>query len=320
MKINHIKNIFPDAQVARYNMGVWQKSVEDALCFIGREVVTPGVPGEPDTGILKLFEIGKDGIIKHERVIWKPLYEGINLEDPRALQLPNENLIIGLTCVLRNKNGQPIPFPAIVKIDYLNSWKQNLPPFLVIDTFGPGKNITPIDSSTYLFRPESSDYNHKILVFSLHSQVPQKICDIEFPLDLPWAKWRIGTTMPPIWLNSEEALFIIHGITMQNIGGKEKYIYSIGRAKLIRKKNKFQVVVAKEPILTPDNFLDEEGLPLVAELHPEERRVVYSCGGTIKKGIKSSLSLYVNVGDRTTFEVEFSMDELMKGLIVELVL
>ncbi len=314
MIINQIKNIFPDVQVARYNLGVWQKSEEDSLCFIGREVATAGEPGEPDTGVLKLFEIGKDGKIKHERVIWKPLYEGINLEDPRALQLPNENLIVGLTCVLRNKNGQPIPFPAIVKIDYLNSWKQNLPPFLVIDTFGPGKNITPIDGSTYLFRPESKDYNHKILVFSLNSQVPEKLGDIDFPLDLPWAKWRIGTTMPPIWLNPHEALFIIHGITIQKIGGKAKYIYNIGRAKLIRKKNKFHVIVAPEPILTPDNFLNSEGVPLVEELHPEERRVVYSCGGIIKKDVQNSLSLYVNVGDRSTFEVEFSLDELMKGL------
>jgi predicted GH43/DUF377 family glycosyl hydrolase len=314
MKIHKIKNIFPNIQVARYNLGVWQKSKEDALCFIGREVVRAGKTGEPDTGILKLFEIGKNGAIIHERVIWKPIYDGINLEDPRALQLPNENLIIGLTCVLRNKNGQPVPFPAIVKIDYLNSWKQNLPPFLVIDTFGPGKNITPIDSNTYLFRPESKDYFHKILVFSLKSQLPEKLDDVEFPVNLPWAMWRIGTTMPPIWLNPNEALFIIHGITIQKINGKEKYIYSIGRAKLTRKDNKYNVVVAKEPILTPDDFVNNEGKPLVKELHPRSRRVVYSCGGIIKKNMKNFLSLFVNVGDRTTFEVEFSLDELKQGL------
>jgi hypothetical protein len=314
MKINQIKNIFPDIQVARYNMGVWQKHAAESLCFIGREVSVAGGYGEPDTGILKLFEIGKDGKIIHERVIWKPLYDGINLEDPRALQLPNENLIIGLTCVLRDRLGHPVPYPAIVKIDYLNSWKQNLPPFLVIDTFGPGKNITPIDGDTYLFRPDSADYFHKILVFSLISQVPEKIGDVDFPLDLPWAMWRIGTTMPPIWLTPEEALFIIHGITIQKIDGVDKYIYSIGRAKLTRKGNNFRVIVAPEPILTPDDFINNEGVPLVAELHPESRRVVYSCGGIIKNNNQNSLSLYVNVGDRTTFEVEFSLDELKKDL------
>ena len=314
MKINHIKNIFPNIQLARYNLGVWQSSKENSLCFIGREVVKAGKIGEPDTGILKLFEIGKNGTITHERVIWKPLYDGINLEDPRALQLPNENLIVSLTCVLRDKKGYPVPFPAIVKIDYLNSWKQNLPPFLVIDTFGPGKNITPIESSTYLFRPDSLEYHHKILVFSLKSQIPKKIGDIEFPLDLPWAMWKIGTTMPPIWFTPNEALFIVHGITIQKIKGKEKYIYSIGRAKLIRRKNKFEVIVAPEPILTPDDFLNENGSPLVKELHPGHRRVVYSCGGIIKKGKQNSLSLYVNVGDRATFEVEFSLKELKEGL------
>lgn len=314
MKINHIKNIFPDVQVARFNMGVWQKSHDDTLCFIGREVSRAGEKGEPDTGILKLFEIDKDGKILHERVIWQPLYDGINLEDPRALQLPNKNLIIGLTCVLRDKTGQPVPFPAIAKIDYKKSWKQNLPPFLVIDTFGPGKNITPIDNNTYLFRPEATEYNHMILVFSLDSQVPQKLGDIQFPLDLPWAAWRIGTTMPPIWLTPTEGLFIIHGITKQIIDGYEKYIYSIGRAKLTRIKNEFKVLVAPEPILTPDDFLDKDGVSLVDELHPEIRRVVYSCGGIIKKGKKDSLSLYVNVGDRSTFEVDFSLDELKKGL------
>lgn len=314
MKIKHIKDVFPDVRVARFNLAVWQKSKGDSLCFIGREVEKPGEIGEPDTGILKLIEIGKDGRTIQEKVIWKPLYDGINLEDPRVLDLPNENLIIGLTAVLRDKRGHPVPFPAIVKIDSLSSWKQELPPFLIIDTFGPGKNLTPIDKHTYLFRPDSADYNHKILVFSLNAQVPEKFDDIEFPQNLSWATWRIGTTMSPIWLTPNEALFIIHGITIQKIDGKEKYIYSIGRAKLTRKKNKFQVIIADEPIITPDDFLDTQGLPLVEELHPELRRVVYSCGGIIKKHAKDTLSLYVNVGDRATFEVEFSLNELKKGL------
>lgn len=314
MKIKSIKDIFPNAGVARFNLAVWQKSGEDSVCFIGREVIAPGNIGEPDTGILKLFEVGENGTLIHEKVIWKPVYEGINLEDPRALELPNENLIIGLTAVLRGKKGNPIPFPALVKIDSFHSWKKELPPFLVIDTFGPGKNLTPIDLHTYLFRPESPDYFHKLLIFSLHSQIPEKLGDIEFPTDLPWAKWRIGTTMPPLWFTSDEALFIIHGVSIESIGGQEKYIYSIGRAKLIRKNNKFKVIVARVPILTPDDFVDAQGIPLVEELHPEKRRVVYSCGGVIKKNTPDILSLFVNVGDRTTFEVELSLSQLKQGL------
>lgn len=314
MKIKQIKHIFPDIQIARFNLAVWKKTGENSLSFIGREVAIPGKTGEPDTGILKLFEVGADGSLIQEKVIWKPIYDGINLEDPRALELPNENLIIGLTAVLRDKKGHPTPFPAIVKIDSLRSWKKELPPFLIVDTFGPGKNLTPMDKFTYLFRPDSKDYFHKLLVFSLHSQIAEGLAEIEFPLDLPWASWRIGTTMPPLWLTPNEALFIIHGISIQKIGGKEKYVYNIGRAKLVRDKNKFKVIVGREPILTPDDFLDENGNPLVEELHPNIRRVVYSCGGVIKKNEPDTFSLYVNVGDRATFEVEFTLSELKKDL------
>lgn len=120
--------------------------------------------------------------------------------------------------------------------------------------------------------------------------------------------------MPPIWLTPNEALFIIHGISIENTNGKDKYIYSIGRAKLLRKNDVFEVIVAREPILTPDDFLDTTGTPLVEELHPESRRVVYSCGGVIKKNEPDILSVYVNVGDRVTFEVEFFLPDLKKDL------
>lgn len=314
MKILQLQNIFPNLQIARFNLTAWQKHNSDSVFFIGREVIEPGTEGEPDTGTLKLFEVNANGDIVHERLIWKPIYDGINLEDPRALELNNDNLIIGLTAVLRDKKGKPIPFPAIIKIDSHSSWQQELPPFLVISALGPGKNLTPIDSTTYLFRPDTLEYHHKIMVFSLHRQVPEKINDIIFPTNLSWAEWRIGTTMSPIWFNQNEALFIIHGISIEKINGKDKYIYSLGRAKLTRKNNVFKVTVAPKPILTPDDFIHPNEGPLVVELHPDLRRVVYSCGGLIKKNKQDTLSLYVNVGDRTTFEVEFSLAELKKGL------
>jgi len=314
MKIKRIRGLFPNTSVARYNLAAWQKKTSSSVYFMGREVSKPGIKGEPDTGILKLFELAPDGEVIQERTIWKPAHSGINLEDPRALEAENNDLIIGLTAVLRNKKGQPIPFPAIVKINSHDSWKQKLPPFLIIETFGPGKNVTPIDSFTYMFRPEKRAYYHKLLVFSLHKQVPNKLSDITFPIDLPWAKWRIGTTMSPIWINDKEALFIVHGITIQIIDGVEKYIYSLGRAKLTRKGNVFTVKVSKEPILTPDDFLREDGTQLVEDLHPELRRVVYSCGGILEKNNEDLLSIYVNVGDRSTFEVQYSLDELKEGL------
>ena len=234
MKIHQLRNLFPNVSVARYNLAVWQNPSSNSVFFIGREVSVAATEGEPDTGILKLFEVSQDGSILQEKTIWKPIYDGISLEDPRALELPDEDLVIGLTAVLRSKEGNPVPFPAIVKIDSRNTWRHELPPILIIDTFGPGKNLTPIDNHTFLFRPESEDFYHKLLVFSLHSQVPEKLTEIEFPTDLSWARWRIGTAMPPIWLTPNEALFIIHGISKHLIDGKEKYVYSIGRARLSR--------------------------------------------------------------------------------------
>lgn len=313
MKLHQIRNIFPHNAVARYNLAVWQSSTEESLSFIGREVNKPGGEGEPDTGVLKLFKVSIDGLTLKEKVFWKPVYDGINLEDPRVIEIQG-SLVIGLTAVLRNKEGKPLPFPSIVKIDSVNLWKHEMPPFLIIDSFGPGKNLTPVDAHTYFFRPESEEYNHKLLVFSLHSQVPEKMGDIEFPTDIPWAEWRIGTTMPPLWVTPTEAIFIIHGISLRKVNGKDIYVYSIGRAKLTHEHANYRVTVAPDPILTPDMFIDKHGNPLVKELHPEIRRVVYSCGGLIKRNTQDRLSLFVNVGDMATFEVEMSLAELKAGL------
>lgn len=107
MEFKQIKDIFPKISVALFNLAVWQKPGENSLFFIGREVSTPGEIGQPDNGVLKLFEMNKHGHIIHEKTIWSPIYGGINLEDPRALELPNENLIIGFTAVLRGIKKRP---------------------------------------------------------------------------------------------------------------------------------------------------------------------------------------------------------------------
>lgn len=315
MKFIQVKNIFPNTSVARFNLAVWQTAGKDSLYFIGREVTKAGEMGEPDTGILKLFEVSKDGALLREKTIWKPVYEGINLEDPRVLELSHENLVIGLTALVKTKKQQHehVPFPAIIKIDSQRLWKEELPAFLMIDTFGSGKDVTPIDNNTYFFRPDSIEYYHKLLVFSLHNQTAQRLGDIEFPTDITWTSWRIGTTIPPIWVTRNEAIFIIHGIQLQMINGVQTYIYSIGKAKLTRNENTFTVMVGKDPIITPDDFLDNNGIPLVQELHAD-KRVVYSCGGVVHQDNPDLLSLYVNVGDRATFEVELSIKELKEGI------
>jgi len=314
MEVKKIRNLFPEIEVSRFNLAAWQNPGSDSVVLIGREVAEAGKKDEPDVGVLKMFETDGEGNVINERVLWKPIYEGLSLEDPRALVVAEDKISIGLTAVLRDKAGRAVPFPAIAKIDYLSSWKEELPPILIVSSFGPGKNLTPVDQDTYLFRPESAEYNHKLILFSIDKQIPKKLTEIEFPKDLEWAKWRIGTTMSPIWLNANEALFLVHGITIREIDGVKKYVYSIGRAKLSKNKEGYSLKVCPEPIITPDNFLNERGEPMVQELHPELRRVVYSCGGLVKKDNSDSLFLYVNVGDKSTFEVELSLEELKKGL------
>lgn len=304
-----LKKLFTDTTVARYNVTAWEKADRDDIVLIGREVEKPGTMGEPDIGRLVLLEMDSDHNITHERVIWDPQGAHFYLEDPRALLLPSNTILIGLTVVMRSKDGFE-PFPALAKIDNYEEWSEELPPITLIQTFGTGKNLTPLDKDTFLFRPNSDEYFHKLMVFTFRKSLPRKIQDIEFPDDLPWGKWRIGTTMSPLWINPDEALLIIHGINFEN----GKYIYNLGRAKLFRDGDKYEIVVDPQPILTPDSFKDEKGQPLVEELHPNLRRVVYSVGGIVKRKRQDTLFLYVNVGDRATYEVGFILEELTSNL------
>ena len=80
--------------------------------------------------------------------------------------------------------------------------------------------------------------------------IPRKTGDIIFPTNIPWGLWRIGTTIPPIWVSPDEAILLIHGINFT----EGKYIYSIGAAKIIRRDNQFKVEVYSEPFFTPETL------------------------------------------------------------------
>ncbi len=309
MKNNLIfRKVFPDSTHALYNVAAWQKSDHDNIVLVSRMVENPGNENTPDIGKLILFEIDQEGKIIHERLIWEPLHSSFYLEDPRALVLPNGNIVIGLTSVMRSEIGFE-PFPAYTFIESDSAWAGKLPPITLIHTYGPGKNMTPVKKDTFMYRPESSDFHHRLLVFDINSKGETHSQTIDFPNDLDWAQWKIGTTMPPLWINENEALMIFHGITKID----NKYIYSIGRAKLTFNDGKYFVKVDKNALITPDTFT-KDGIPLEIELHPKLRRVVYACGGVIKRNDPENLNLYVNVGDRTTYEVKLPLEELKEGL------
>lgn len=299
--------VFPALRSARYNVAAWRHARSGHLMLIGRDVKERGKPGEPDVGTLVLAEFDHAGTLLEERIVWKPHDGTFSLEDPRALVEDNGSISIGLTAVVRTPQSVE-PYPALTRISH--DWVGELPPVHVIQEFGMGKNMTPLGNRDFLFRPEGQEYFHKLLLFHMDGEVPKKIQDLPFPQTLPWAQWRIGTTMPPLWLPDMTGLFIIHGITMH----EGKYIYSIGLAQLIPQEVGFKLKVDPEPLLTPDTFEDEAGKPLVEELRPEERRVVYACGGVIDHADPDELKLYVNVGDRTTFEVDFVVSELKRRL------
>lgn len=303
-----VKNLFEHTAVARYNMAAWLDETTGRVVMIAREVPEAAGWGKPDKGKLVLFEMEEGGQVTHERVIWEPISGGILLEDPRAYKRGDGSIRIGLTAVLNIRN-QYIPYPAITVLRK-QPWRDELPAVTLIEAFGPGKNITPITDRTFLFRPQGQEYAHKLLVFDFHDLLARKIQDLEFPANLPWASWKIGTAMPPIWFSENEGLLIFHGISVMN----GKFVYSLGRARLFREEGKFKVQVAGLPVLTPDNFKSERGTRLVRELHPRLRRVIYACGGVVKKSTPDKLDLYVNVGDTATFEVEFGLEELKHGL------
>lgn len=290
----------------RYNAAAWIHEHNQNTMLLLREVMTGNVIGEPDLGNIVLLELDSQGGMVNHQVIWE--YQGQNhlLEDPRALVQSDGRILLGLTAVDSQKYA---PYPAITTISS-STGVGDLTNIRIIKEFGPGKNTTPIDPETFIFRRNGEENNHQLLVFGFDGQNVFAKGDIIFSKNIPWAKWRIGTTMPPIWINKKEALMIIHGITM--IDGK--FVYSLGRAKLTMDANDFSVEVDPLPLITPDDFLDINGNSLIEELHPELRRVVYACGGVLKKAdSKVVLSLFVNVGDRQTVEVQLPWKQLIEG-------
>lgn len=295
------KKLFSDSSLARYNAGAWLNPDDDNIFLIVREVKQAAKTGIPDFGKLVLVEIDeRTRNVVHEKVVWEPK-GGIWLEDPRALSLSDNSVIIGMTALVREVKGFT-PYPALTRLK-TRTWREVLPSITLIETFGSGKNMTPIDNYTYMFRPDI--YTHKLIIFSFADFLAKKLQELEFPKDIPWADYKIGTAMPPVWLTNKTALMIFHGISIRN----KRYVYTLGKALLRERRGKFSIVVDREPLITPDDFITKKGQRLVRELHPKIRKVVYACGGYVNKR-DDRLYLYVNVGDKATFEVEMQFSKL----------
>lgn len=230
-----------------------------------------------------------------ERIVWSS-QPNLNLEDPRVRRSGRNNLSVGLTAVV-TEDGKHTPYPAFVKID--EDLEDPLPPVYIAKSLGPGKNTTPINENEFFLRPE--DQTHKLQVVSWNGQnAPNVKSEIVFDPIPYWAKYKIGTTFPPIWQNPQEALMFLHGIRVQD----GIYHYALTPAWLNRHNGGYRITMADEPIITSDQLQKNGYIP--QELHPD-KRVVYLCGAVQKGGL---LKLYINVGDTHTVLVAYSLREL----------
>ncbi|HEV7454860.1 MAG TPA: hypothetical protein VGO07_06400 [Candidatus Saccharimonadales bacterium] len=312
-----------------FNAAVWRE--DDATFLLGRYVKERGKPGEPDTGALMLAVLaGEPSEVVELSSIWEPDGAGDQIEDARAMQ--HKGLVVLGYSRLAQVDGRYVPFPSYSVTTTEQLRKGALPSTYFITELGegrettpvgggpnmyhllPGKNTTPFGQGEFMFRPE--DETHRLLLFSVdvigtaHAEQ-----HLEFPKDEmpPWAEFKIGSTMPPVWLNDKEAIFVFHGIQM--VDGK--YHYSIGSARLYRDDQGNYAVdnFSQEPHITPDYFAEMFSGKEV-QLRPEERSAAYLCGGYPEydeNGSLTSIKTYPNVGDTHTVEVTLSADKIMAG-------
>lgn len=321
-----------------FNAGVWEHTTEHngeevkQVLLLGRLPQEAGAPGEGDPGPIVLC-VMQDGAVVSTQELWRPEADnkkGDQLEDARVVTMDDGTVFIGFTrLVYSEADHRHHPFPAIAFTASEDLLAGNFPDTYLIDSFGEGedttpleepptknsgiygKNATPLKDREFLFRQE--DHNHALTLVSLDANNKAKLEQvIDFPQDqIPWwAQHKLGTTMPPVWLNKTEALFIVHGFTI--IDGKPNY--AVGSARLTVKDGKYTIDnVSADPLLTPQGLTDELFPGQEMQLHPEERVAMYMCGGVVEKddnGNPARVRSYVSIGDRVTVESAINVSDI----------
>ena len=324
----------PELPDGFFNAAAWSDNV-DSTVLLGRYVTGRGEPGQPDIGSLAMTTI-RDGAASPLTIVWTPEEgkKGDLLEDPRVA-VGDDGLIFGTTRL--SMDGHYKPYPAFCNATMAEILETGFPgtryavdsresPDMVHLT--PGKNGTPLGVSDYfMYRKETDD--HRFVVSRLssedHIELPYYVTIPEDQIP-DWGTRRMGTTMPPTWLNSSEAVILLHGIKMEanetrrwklprrTEVGNSRYIYSIGSARLFFGEDEKLSIdnISPEAHLTPDSFGQIFPGEQV-ELRPEERRAVYLCGGVAvsKNTVPRFIRTYPNVGDTRTVEATFSVASIM---------
>jgi hypothetical protein len=276
--------------------------IDGTQYIFARKVVEAAPAGKPDSGPLVMARLSPEGAIIAVHEVWNPEGKDVLIEDPRALQYADGRTVIGITAVDTTKGNKTSP--GIM--DLINSRQLLTEPFPVTRIFErfegskttpiggdvEGKNDTPMDGDQVIYRPEGLDHTLQLLGYDENDAV--HVAFIDFPKNIPWALYKIGTTTPPDWLNDQEAFFEFHGIN-KTIDGEivdpdcvdENVIfeYGIGTCRLVRIRSEdenasplfFVDNISWKPILTPDSFPEPTDGRQV-ELHPEKRRALYNCG------------------------------------------
>lgn len=305
-----------------YNAAAWEEDGKKYL--FGRQVVKAGGIGEPDVGTLVLKTLNLDGNIVASQEIWKPGDTEYLLEDPRALPLRNGKIAFGLTAV-DHVGDAYVPYPAVLTASTQELLNRSMKP-TVIRSMGSGdqtapigehskligKNMTGFGSNLFVYRPENSNHSLRLFEYQDGKDEVKHIQNIDFPTNIPWAELKIGTTIPPIWLNNQEAILLLHGIKEVD----EVLVYSIGSARLLRDQRGTYTVdnITSKPIIHPDLFIEPQNNGEV-ELHAE-RRVVYLCGALAvynSEGKVDEIEAYPNIGDKRTAKVTLSATAIIEG-------
>jgi hypothetical protein len=307
-----------------YNVTVLD--VRGVKYLFGRKVLEAASDGQPDAGSLVMAELGDSRDIISTNEVWHPDDKDDLIEDPRAYQAVDGKTIIGVTVVRKAQGNRT--FPGLISLNSAEDLlTEPFPTPRIIDKFGSGnhttplggevegKNATTIDENIIMYRPDGK--NHTLRVLEYTEDDVLYVGEINFPENIPGAEHKIGTTTPPEWINEREAFFVFHGMTI--IDGK--YVYSIHTARLLRQADEAGEVlfsvdnISREAILTPDSFPELTNDRQV-ELHPDIRRVTYSCGGIPTKNASGELireELFVNQGDMRTWNAVVAADEIIGG-------
>ncbi len=320
-----------------YNAAAWANGAQTLL--LGRHVNAPGAPDEGDPGPIILIVLEDDKVVSNTD-LWHPEQPdkyGDQLEDARVIVTTEGDVTVGCTRLTFNLiNHRYEPFPAIAYTSSGALLKGDFPDTFIIEGYGQADNTTPIDEAEptiqlisgknatplgqspehkrFMFRKES--HNHTLTVVSLDEKNKAELLqNLDFPKDkIPWwGKNRMGTTMPPIWLNETEALFLIHGFRL--LDGKPQY--AIGSSRLfIGADGAYHIDnISTEPLLTPDGLSAELFPDQQLQLHPEERSAIYMCGGVVvndKFGKPKFVYGYPSIGDSQTVESVFNIDAITR--------